>query len=74
MASVVTEPVQAGPESGPADHAPVAPTPGGGFAGLSPQFWQALEKEPFAYDLFNTLRWINARAGALAPLGRDTVA
>src|SRR5690606_28488405 len=33
-----------------------------------------LEREPYAYDLFNVLRWIDARAGARAPLGRDTVA
>ncbi|MBO1114005.1 type VI secretion system baseplate subunit TssG [Bordetella petrii] len=38
------------------------------------EFWRALEKEPYAYDLFNTLRWIDARAGARLPLGRDTVA
>ena len=71
MASVVTDPEQDAPAAGPAQ----PPMPAGGAAsGLAPEFWRALEREPYAYDLFNTLRWIDARAGARAPLGRDTVA
>ena len=38
--------------------------------GMTPAFWRALEQEPYAHDLFNTLRWIDARAGARHPLGR----
>ncbi|WP_459618817.1 type VI secretion system baseplate subunit TssG [Bordetella sp. 2513F-2] len=34
-------------------------------------FWRALEREPYAHDLFHALRWIDARAGARMPLGRD---
>jgi len=71
VASVVTDPEQDAPAAGPAQ----PPMPAGGAAsGLAPEFWRALEREPYAYDLFNTLRWIDARAGARAPLGRDTVA
>jgi len=33
-------------------------------------FWQALERAPHAHDLFHALRWVDARAGARAPLGR----
>ncbi|WP_251862812.1 type VI secretion system baseplate subunit TssG [Achromobacter sp. Marseille-Q4962] len=39
-------------------------------AGMPVSFWRALEAQPYAHDLFNTLRWIDARAGARAPLGR----
>jgi type VI secretion system protein ImpH len=40
---------------------------------LPPEFWRRLEDEPYAHDLFNTLRWIDARAGNRAPLGRDSL-
>ncbi|OZI62327.1 type VI secretion system baseplate subunit TssG [Bordetella genomosp. 11] len=36
-------------------------------------FWRRLEDSPYSHDLFNTLRWIDARAGARAPLGRDSL-
>lgn len=73
MASVATEPaapaaVSAGTPAPAGDAAP-----GPGLSGLPPGFWRALEQAPYAYDLFNVLRWIDARAGARAPLGRDTV-
>ena len=71
VASVVTEPAQDAPDAGQAR--PQAPA-AGGLPGMPAEFWRALEREPYAYDLFNTLRWIDARAGARAPLGRDTVA
>ena len=38
------------------------------------QWWRALEREPYAHDLFHALRWIDAHCGARKPLGRDTVA
>ncbi|CAB3669273.1 type VI secretion system baseplate subunit TssG [Achromobacter pestifer] len=38
------------------------------------QWWRALEREPYAHDLFHALRWIDAHSGARKPLGRDTVA
>ncbi|AWP73660.1 type VI secretion system baseplate subunit TssG [Bordetella bronchiseptica] len=37
---------------------------------LPPAFWQALAAAPHGHDLFHVLRWIDARAGARAPLGR----
>ena len=75
MASLATEPEQAAPDVGQARReSAVPPPPGAGASGLPPGFWRALEKEPYAHDLFNTLRWIDARAGARLPLGRDTVA
>ena len=75
MASLATEPEQAAPDLGQARREPaVPPPPGAGAPGLPPGFWRALEKEPYAHALFNTLRWIDARAGARLPLGRDTVA
>ncbi|WP_460475342.1 type VI secretion system baseplate subunit TssG [Bordetella tumulicola] len=37
-------------------------------------FWRELAQDPYSHDLFHVLRWIDARAGARAPLGRDTVA
>jgi type VI secretion system protein ImpH len=36
-------------------------------------FWRALEQNPYAHDLFHTLRWIDARAGGRVPLGREPV-
>ncbi|MEI2415187.1 type VI secretion system baseplate subunit TssG [Orrella sp. JC864] len=39
---------------------------------LPETFWQALEQAPHAHDLFHVLRWIDARAGARLPLGRDS--
>jgi type VI secretion system protein ImpH len=42
-------------------------------AALPAAFWRGLEDAPYAHDLFNTLRWIDARAGGRAPLGRDTL-
>lgn len=41
---------------------------------LPSEFWRALSQNPYAYDLFHVLRWVDARAGARMPLGRDTVA
>ena len=38
------------------------------------QWWRAVEREPYAHDLFHALRWIDAHAGARKPLGRETVA
>lgn len=38
------------------------------------QWWRAVEREPYAHDLFHALRWIDALSGARKPLGRDTVA
>jgi type VI secretion system protein ImpH len=38
---------------------------------LPPEFWRSLEDHPYAHDLFNTLRWIDARAGGRTALGRD---
>ncbi|KDC45962.1 hypothetical protein L509_0825, partial [Bordetella bronchiseptica M85/00/2] len=35
---------------------------------LPPAFWQALAAAPHGHDLFHVLRWIDARAGARAPL------
>ncbi|MFD2837221.1 type VI secretion system baseplate subunit TssG [Azotobacter vinelandii] len=32
--------------------------------------WQALRAEPHAHDLFQVLRWLDARAGLPVPLGR----
>ena len=32
--------------------------------------WQALRAEPHAHDLFQVLRWLDARAGLAVPLGR----
>ncbi|ARP91785.1 hypothetical protein CAL14_17060 [Bordetella genomosp. 9] len=40
---------------------------------LPDAFWRRLQDAPYAHDLFNTLRWIDARAGARAPLGRDAL-
>jgi type VI secretion system protein ImpH len=40
---------------------------------LPAEFWRRLEDQPYAHDLFNTLRWIDARAGNRAPLGRDSL-
>jgi len=74
VASLVTEPAQAAPDTGQARHDAALPAYGAGVPGLPPDFWRALEREPYAHDLFNTLRWIDARAGARLPLGRDTVA
>ncbi|HTK02730.1 MAG TPA: type VI secretion system baseplate subunit TssG [Bordetella sp.] len=42
-------------------------------AALPGEFWSRLEEQPYSHDLFNTLRWIDARAGHRAPLGRDTL-
>jgi len=70
VASVLTEAADSAPEAAAASGD--APRPAAGT--LPPQFWRDLEREPYAYDLFNVLRWIDARAGARAPLGRDTVA
>src|SRR5690606_20242190 len=60
--------VCAGPPAAAGDAAP-----GPGLRGRPPGFWRALDQAPYAYDLFNVPRWIAARAGARAPLGRDTV-
>jgi type VI secretion system protein ImpH len=32
--------------------------------------WEALRQAPYAHDLFHVLRWLDAHAGASAPLGR----
>ncbi|WP_231570270.1 type VI secretion system baseplate subunit TssG [Achromobacter sp. RTa] len=55
------------PASAPA-LSPFAPS------GVLAQWWRALEREPYAHDLFHALRWIDAHSGARKPLGRDTVA
>lgn len=46
----------------------------GTLPGMPAEFWRALSQDPYSHDLFHTLRWIDARAGARLPLGRDTVA
>lgn len=46
----------------------------GALPGMPAAFWRALSEDPYSHDLFHTLRWIDARAGARLPLGRDTVA
>ncbi|WP_145925187.1 type VI secretion system baseplate subunit TssG [Bordetella sp. H567] len=42
-------------------------------AALPADFWRRLQAQPYSHDLFNTLRWIDARAGGRAPLGRDSL-
>ncbi|MVW78017.1 type VI secretion system baseplate subunit TssG [Bordetella sp. 02P26C-1] len=37
------------------------------------EFWHALAQNPYAHDLFHTLRWIDARAPGRVPLGRESV-
>lgn len=56
------------PEQGSAD-TPGVPAAAAGQR-LPAVFWRMLEEEPYAHDLFNTLRWIDARGGARDPLGR----
>jgi len=52
--------------------APSSPPRTGVRGGNLPDgFWEELEREPYAHDLFHTLRWIDARAGGRSPLGRD---
>ncbi|CAM3917129.1 type VI secretion system baseplate subunit TssG [Bordetella muralis] len=50
------------------------PSAAGVLPGMPAEFWRALSQDPYSHDLFHTLRWIDARAGARLPLGRDTVA
>ncbi|ANN68570.1 type VI secretion system baseplate subunit TssG [Bordetella bronchialis] len=44
-----------------------------GGPALPGEFWRRLEAAPWSHDLFNTLRWIDARAGNRSPLGRDSL-
>lgn len=53
-------------------HALVDPPPKPDGAALPEDFWRALASAPHAHDLFRTLRWIDARGGARAPLGRES--
>lgn len=70
--STTVEPM---PQAAPHPDESAAPDamPGAGVrsSGLPDGFWQELERAPYAHDLFHVLRWIDARAGARAPLGRD---
>ncbi len=76
-ASTMVDPVSEAAASEPAGPMPATalpPTPGEGVRGggnLPEGFWEDLEREPYAHDLFHVLRWIDARAGARSPLGRD---
>src|SRR5690606_5579532 len=37
---------------------------------LSPAFWERLQTHPYEYELFQVLRWIDARGGSPKRLGR----
>ncbi|WP_201800024.1 type VI secretion system baseplate subunit TssG [Andreprevotia sp. IGB-42] len=57
-------PLTAAPMASPITAAPAAAT------WLQDPAWQALRDAPYAHDLFQVLRWLDARAGAPEPLGR----
>jgi type VI secretion system protein ImpH len=47
----------------PSSHVPHA-------SSMLAHFWQCVADAPYKYDLYNLLRWLDARAAAPAPLGR----
>lgn len=62
------------PEGGSLPSGTTPPAAGGALPFMPIAFWRELARDPYSYDLFHVLRWVDARAGARAPLGRDTVA
>ncbi|NLY33623.1 MAG: type VI secretion system baseplate subunit TssG [Alcaligenaceae bacterium] len=40
---------------------------------LAPDFWQALEQEPYKYSFYHVMRWLDACAGMRKPLGRESL-